>query len=163
MKEQVIVQAQEKNLSEPRQNGKLQVNGQGTNGTGQSIPSKNGQALRFRSMPYHVLNGAVYFNGQCNDCRPFCAAVCCRGYAFVSLTEDEAKSGRYAYKEASDTCNCQLCQRMKAANVRYILHKHPNGSCIYLDGSGQCSIYEDRPETCRKYSCDNIAFVMSPP
>jgi hypothetical protein len=145
------------------QNGSLQVNGLETNGNAKTIQRENGHSLRFQSAPYHVLNGAVYFNGQCDACRPFCAAVCCRGYAFVSLTEEEAKSGRFAYKEASDTCNCQLCQRMKEANVRYILHKHPNGSCIYLDGSGKCSIYEYRPETCSKYSCVNMAFVMSPP
>jgi hypothetical protein len=157
MSEQIVVQ-----IPEANQNRRLPADRLGANGDNKIRQSENGQSLRFQSAPYHVLNGAVYFNGHCDACRPFCAAVCCRGYAFVSLTETEAKSGRYAYKEASDTCNCQLCQRMKEANVRYILHKHPNGSCIYLDGSGQCSIYEDRPETCRKYSCTNIAFMMSP-
>lgn len=112
--------------------------------------------------PYRVLNGAAYFNGNCEACRPFCAAVCCRGYAFVALTEEEAKSGRYIYKEAEEGCGCDLCTRMREAGLRYVLRKRSDGACVHLDGSGKCSIYEDRPETCRKYSCVNTAFRIVP-
>ena len=109
-----------------------------------------------------VLNGAVYFNGDCEACRPFCAAACCKGYAFVSLTEEEATSGRYAHKEASPDCDCTLCSAMRAAEVQYALWKRPDGSCFYLDGTNRCSIYEDRPETCRTYTCVHIPFRISP-
>lgn len=123
-------------------------------------PSPNGWPAE--PSPFRVLNGSVYFNGQCDACRPFCAAVCCRGYAFVSLTEEEARSGKYVYKEAEDGCDCDLCQRMREAGLRYVLRKRPDGACVHLDGAGKCSIYEDRPETCRKYSCVNVAFRLVP-
>ena len=114
------------------------------------------------SSPFRVLNAMVYFNGKCEECRPFCAAICCRGYSFVALTEDEAKSGRYDYKEASETCECDVCKRMRDLGVRYALRRLPDGSCVYLDGTRKCSIYEDRPETCKKYSCLNVPFGLNP-
>ncbi len=108
-----------------------------------------------------MINHSVYFNGDCERCRPQCGAFCCIGYGFVSLTEDEAKSGRYVYKEAAESCGCQLCQRMRMAGVRYTLLKQRDGSCTYLDGGRRCSIYADRPETCRRYSCKNVPFSLS--
>lgn len=127
------------------------------------LPSTGGEATpRARPDPFRILNGNVYFNGKCEECRPLCAAVCCRGYALVSLTEEEAKSGRYAYKEASDDCDCELCKKMRELGVRYTLPKQPDGGCIYLDGTRRCSIYEERPETCRRYSCVNVPFTLHP-
>jgi|SRR5215204_5625427 len=124
--------------------------------TGGEVSSQAG------SRPFRVLNGNVYFNGRCEECRPFCAAVCCRGYSFVALTEEEAKSGRYEYKEASNTCGCDACTRMRELGIRYALRILPDGSCVYLDGTRRCSIYKDRPETCRNYSCVNVPFVFNP-
>lgn len=112
--------------------------------------------------PFRVLNGAVYFSGQCESCRPFCGSVCCRGYAFVSLTEEEAQSGLYVFKEAEEGCDCVMCTRMRDAGVQYALYKRSDGACFYLDGTGRCSIYHDRPETCRKYSCTKVAFRIVP-
>ena len=112
--------------------------------------------------PFRVLNGMVYFNGKCEECRPFCAAVCCRGYSFVSLTEEEARSGRYNYKEVSDTCGCDACKRMRELGIRYALRRLPDGSCVYLDGTRKCSIYGDRPDTCKRYSCAHVPFVLNP-
>ena len=112
--------------------------------------------------PFKVLNGMIYFNGKCIECRPFCAAVCCRGYGFVSLTEEEAKSGRYKYKEVSEDCGCDTCKRMRELGIRYSLRRLADGSCIHLDGTRQCSIYEHRPETCRKYSCVDVPFGINP-
>lgn len=112
--------------------------------------------------PFRVLNGAAYFNGKCEDCRPFCAAVCCRGYGFVSLTDEEAMSGRYLYKEASESCNCSACSRMRELGIRFAMRKLPDGSCFYLDGSRRCSIYENRPATCRAYSCIGVPFALRP-
>lgn len=112
--------------------------------------------------PLRVLNGAVYFNGACETCRPFCAAVCCRGYSFVSITEAEAQSGRYVYKEESTDCNCSTCQRMRDLGIKYTLLKRQDGSCFYLDGANRCSIYDDRPATCKQYSCVNVPFRISP-
>src|SRR5262245_20807129 len=109
---------------------------------------------------FRVINRTVYFNGNCVDCRPHCGAVCCTGYGLVALTEEEAKSGRYSYKEASETCGCPMCQRMRDAGVKYTLLKQPDGSCVHLDGERRCSIYDDRPETCRRYSCKGVGFVL---
>ena len=114
------------------------------------------------TLPFKVLNGFVRFNGKCNDCRSLCAAVCCRGYAFVPVTEEEAKSGKYDYKEVSDTCDCDTCKRMREQSIRYTLRKHSDGSCVYLDGERKCSIYKDRPETCKNYSCVGVPFELKP-
>jgi Fe-S-cluster containining protein len=114
------------------------------------------------SFPFRVLNGAAYFNGKCEECRPHCAAVCCRGYGFVSLTDEEARSGRYLYKEASDACGCAACKRMRELGIRYALRRLPDGSCFYLDGSRRCSIYDERPRTCKAYSCVGVPFTLRP-
>ena len=120
------------------------------------------ESVRAVNTPFKVLNGAVYFNGKCEESRPFCAAVCCRGYGFVSLTDEEASSGRYEYKQVSETCGCERCTRMRELGIRYALPRLSDGSCFYLDGGRQCSIYENRPLTCRNYSCVSIPFRLSP-
>jgi Fe-S-cluster containining protein len=112
---------------------------------------------------FRVINHTVYFNGNCEQSRPYCGALCCSGYGFVSLTEEEANSGRYLYKEASESCNCATCQRMREIGVKYTLQKQADGSCAYLDGERRCTIYATRPETCMKYTCRNIPFRVSPP
>ncbi len=112
---------------------------------------------------FTIRNGAVNFDGDCASCRPLCAAICCRGYAFVSLTEEEAQSGRYQYKEATENCGCAICTRMRELGVRCALRKLSDGSCVYLDGTRRCSIYDHRPETCVKYSCTQIWFLLQPP
>src|SRR5262249_44804907 len=127
-----------------------------------SSPMRIETSAEVASAPFRLLNGAVYFNGNCDHCRPFCAAVCCRGYAYVSLPEEEAKSGRYIYKEVSDACGCDVCKRMRELGIRYALRKLHDGSCIYLDGARKCSIYENRPQTCRKYSCVHTGFSLNP-
>lgn len=117
---------------------------------------------RQESGPLRVINGAVYFSGECEECRTFCAAVCCKGYSFVSLTEEEAQSGRYMYKEASPDCDCSVCQKMRELGIKYTLRKRQDESCVYLDGNNRCSIYENRPETCKQYSCAKVAFNIRP-
>ena len=117
--------------------------------------------LQFDSKPYSISNATVYFNGQCEQCRPQCGAICCRAYGFVTLTEEEARSGRYNYKEMTDDCDCDTCKKMRELGVKYTVRKNPDGACIYLDGSRKCSIYRDRPEVCRSYSCVNIPFVLA--
>ena len=112
--------------------------------------------------PFRVLNGHAFFSGHCEECRPYCAAVCCRGYGFVSLSEEEASSGEYQYKEITEGCKCETCTRMRELGVRYTLRKLPDGSCVYLDGGRRCSIYAKRPETCRRYSCTGVPFTIKP-
>ncbi|MCK4488535.1 MAG: YkgJ family cysteine cluster protein [Desulfobacterales bacterium] len=33
------------------------------------------------------------------------------------------------------------------------LGQKENGECVYLTLSGRCSIYKNRPQVCREYSC----------
>jgi len=129
----------------------------------QSFSEIHKAGLQSDSRPFKLLNGNVFFNGSCEECRAFCAAICCRGYTYIALTEEEANSGLYAYREASDTCECETCRKMRESAVRYAIAEVPDGSCIYLDGNRNCSIYEKRPEACRKYSCVNVAFALVPP
>jgi Fe-S-cluster containining protein len=119
------------------------------------------QAGREKS-PFVIINRAVYFNGKCEECRPHCAAVCCSGYGFVGLTESEVKSGKYLYRQMEEGCSCSVCQRMKELGLRHSLRKNPDGSCVYLDGTRKCSIYADRPEVCKGYTCVKVPFVLSP-
>jgi hypothetical protein len=125
-------------------------------------PGQSPTGTQSPPLPFRVLTGEAYFNGKCDECRPFCAAVCCRGYSFVSLTDEEAMSGRYVYKQASETCDCDTCNRMRELGIQYALLKHPDGSCLYLDGGRKYSSYEDRPNTCKGYSCASVAFTLRP-
>jgi Fe-S-cluster containining protein len=110
---------------------------------------------------FRVINRTVYFNGDCAQCRPHCGAFCCTAYGMVSLTEEEARSGLYVYKEVTEGCECPMCTRMRESGVQYTLLKQADGSCSYLDGEHRCSIYENRPETCRKYNCRNFPFRLT--
>jgi hypothetical protein len=69
-----------------------------------------------------VVDHAVHFSGDCDSCRPHCGALCCTGYDFVVLTDDETASGRYACKDVVDGCDCALCERMRQGDVRRWLH-----------------------------------------
>jgi Fe-S-cluster containining protein len=129
---------------------------------GAVLPVINQPPLQFSAGPFVVINRAVYFNGNCDECRPHCGAVCCAAYGFVGLTKEEAGTGLYAYKEVSENCDCATCQRMRELDLQYTVLKHPDGSCIYLDGARGCSIYQNRPETCKKYTCKNIPFMLTP-
>jgi Fe-S-cluster containining protein len=101
------------------------------------------------------------FNGNCDECVPFCGAVCCEIYEFVKLTEEEAKSGRYKFIEEDPTCDCAQCTDMRALDMRYSLPKNPDYSCVYLDENKRCSIYEIRPQTCRDYNCKGKLIPLS--
>jgi Putative zinc- or iron-chelating domain len=73
-------------------------------------------------------------------CHAGCSA-CCRG-PFVQLTPDEA-------------------QRFPAVEIDggLWLAKKGDGSCVYLDAKGRCSIYADRPRSCRRFDCRVIALL----
>jgi hypothetical protein len=48
--------------------------------TGKQEIKANRTSLQFESKPYVVVNATVYFNGQCEECRPNCGAICCRAW-----------------------------------------------------------------------------------
>jgi uncharacterized protein len=72
-----------------------------------------------------------------------CDAACCRGFPSVELTHQE-----YATLE-----------RLGAARLEFLLDgRHyliiENG-CEFLE-DGRCSIYEQRPSICRRFTCREI-------
>lgn len=72
----------------------------------------------------------------CGDCN-----VCCRGDALFLHPELGDVLERY------DTDTYQ---------GRTILAHKENGDCIYLDRASGCTIYEDRPATCRELDCRTL-------
>lgn len=113
-------------------------------------------------IPFRVLDGTAQFNGDCEACRPYCGALCCKGYTLVHLSEAEAKSGRYAYTQVVDDCQCANCTLMRELNLKYNLLKKEDGSCYYLDEHNYCSIHKDRPQACRMYTCKHSTFRIRP-
>lgn len=99
-------------------------------------------------------NGKLYFgDGNCNEVREYCEAICCRKYD-VTITEEEFKSGFY---EVRDICvltkdDCEPRREICESKV-HILKKREDGACIYLDGNSKCSIHDKRPQACRDFEC----------
>jgi len=75
--------------------------------------------------------------GGQRDCQA-CPAPCCMILA-AGLTEEEAKSGKWAMDIATD-------------GTPYLMRRY--GRCVYLDSSNSCTIYDDRPVVCQQYRCD---------
>lgn len=103
---------------------------------------------------------SVTFNGDCEANRSYCGALCCYVH-LVQLSEEEARSGRYLYKEASLECNCSICRALLARGEKYILKKRPDAGCIYLTEQSRCSIYEYRPRACREFTCAGVSFSLA--
>lgn len=73
---------------------------------------------------------------NCTSC--LSSQACCRKFK-VPVTVEEHLSGLYRINP----------------DRTFIIHldRRPDGTCVYLDENGRCSIYPYRPETCREYSC----------
>lgn len=113
---------------------------------------------------FTILNGKIRFDGDCSQTRPFCGAVCCKN-TVVLLTKEEQSSGKYEFQEPTENCNCQACNVMRQTGLKAL--PRTDVGCTYLDGQGQCSIYEDRPARCRGFVCEknwwNLQLVSNPP
>ena len=67
-----------------------------------------------------------------------CNAVCCR--LDFALTQQEVEEGKVKWDLGRP----------------YFIRHEADGWCTHLDrGTAKCSIYKDRPGTCRNYSCAN--------
>jgi len=115
---------------------------------------------RVETSCYVAEDHTVIFNGDCEECRPHCGSLCCISYGYVTLSEEEALSGRYQYKAVTEGCECESCENMRKARVLYSLLKKADYSCLHLESNGRCGIYEYRPQTCRNYSCKGIIFPL---
>lgn len=109
---------------------------------------------------FELASDSVIFNGNCDECVPYCGSLCCELYEFVKLTEEEAKSGRYEFIAEDPECNCERCVGMRDLDIHYTLPKKDDFGCIYLDKNKRCSIYEIRPQTCRDYTCKDRLFPL---
>jgi len=94
----------------------------------------------------------LVLHGGCLELLHWCEAMCCRGWD-VSLSPEEYQSGTY---DAEPVCLHfkKLCQSKLSAcaSRRLRLKKKSDGSCGHLDVN-RCSIYDNRPEVCRKFTC----------
>ena len=81
---------------------------------------------------------------KCNQ-----SGVCCKLF-FITLTEEEYKSGKYKtqFEEFGVVDDFEEAQKC-AANV---LEQKEDGSCIYLKDN-KCSIHPTRPKACRDFFC----------
>lgn len=109
---------------------------------------------QFPGSTFHPDSGRIYFEGGCDAAREVCEAMCCRRIHYVNISEEEAKSGMYEFDTVrglkSEGC---LDPSHSDPNVTRILSKKPDGSCVYLDPSNKCSIYDKRPIVCREFEC----------
>jgi Fe-S-cluster containining protein len=67
---------------------------------------------------------------------PVCQAVCCR--LKFALSQEEVERGRVKWDIGHP----------------YVIRQDSSGYCCHNDGpTRSCSVYEDRPHLCRRYSC----------
>ena len=88
----------------------------------------------------------IQFDCACTDALPTCKAACCalRG---TYLNPEEAASGFY---------DCFVDEESGLP----VLRRDADGWCTYLDrDTRRCSIYENRPQTCRSFHCTRGASV----
>ena len=75
----------------------------------------------------------------CGDC-----TACCRSRQFVQIDDDEL--------ETLAQVDSRLLVRNPTGSASWILGYDAAGRCPML-GDGGCTIYHDRPRTCRTYDC----------
>lgn len=73
---------------------------------------------------------------NCAERMPVCQAICCQ--LNFALTAKEIESGKLKWE----------------LGTPYYIRHEKNGFCSHLDTDKRCcSVYEDRPGICKKYSC----------
>lgn len=93
-------------------------------------------AVAFRADPEETEQPAVEVN--CAERMPICHAVCCK--LNFALTPPEVEAGTVKWD----------------LGFPYFIRHESNGYCTHNDTStGCCTIYADRPQLCRRYSCAN--------
>lgn len=82
-------------------------------------------------------------------------AECCRNYPFVELSKDEIH-----LLEQVTGLSFELFTNPKRKTIEeYFLQFKESGHCFFLEESNgcySCSVYESRPEICRKFPCKRI-------
>ena len=79
--------------------------------------------------PYSIKDGIVKFNGDCETCRDYCGAHCCKAYV-INLQADEALSGKYEMEVENFSGNPTYYRfHLKKKNVKW----SPYPMCYYLN------------------------------
>ncbi len=86
----------------------------------------------------------LLFDCECLDALPYCRAQCC-GLIGTTVTPEEYHSEQYeaSWDERSNSM---------------VLKRDADGMCYALDrDTKRCSIYENRPQTCKQFHCTRDA------
>lgn len=79
---------------------------------------------------------------DCSNCKH--DYICCTKFNPI-LTVDE-------FDKFEEKKKVPLTENSLVIGYVYVLNKREGGSCIYLKNN-LCSIYDKRPQACRKFSC----------
>lgn len=95
-----------------------------------------------------------YSNGMCIGCRAHCCSmpVEIKLEDLVKLDlihEDDIHEG--SKKIAKKLIKEKIIKSYRQSTEFFMLESKPNGDCIFLNEHRLCSVYEKRPETCRKF------------
>ena len=97
---------------------------------------------------------AKYKKGLCDDC----IGTCC--YMPVELPVkdlirlnilDEFHSELSLREQIKDALKHPAILRYTPSTEKFTLKQKPDGSCYYLDAQKKCTMYEQRPDTCRNH------------
>ena len=85
---------------------------------------------------------------QFSPCKVGCTACC---HTQVSVTEDEAELLAQRIREGIEIDLELLEHQSKVSEETGTFYqlKYEDRKCVFLDDSGACSVYEDRPSVCR--------------
>ncbi len=85
---------------------------------------------------------------QLSPCKLGCSACC---HTQVSVTDDEAKLLADRIQNGLEIDELALRRQMNLKNNSEAFFKmsYEDRKCVFLDGSGACKVYEDRPSVCR--------------
>jgi Fe-S-cluster containining protein len=121
----------------------------GIDGAAERSPRRNSNFVELDGK-----NRKLVMLGSCLELLPLCAAACCREWR-EGISFEEYRSGLY---QAEQMCALtdKACDLPVAVCVHrtYQLKKNADNACFHLDElNHQYQIYENRPKTCRDFSC----------
>lgn len=95
-----------------------------------------------------------YKTGMCKGCWAGCCTLPVEASAFdlirlELITEDEAAAS--LTKVAKRLKREGIIQSYRAKSQLFILEQRGGRDCIFLDKERRCTVYEKRPEVCRKF------------
>lgn len=88
-----------------------------------------------------------------------CSAGCCHSMPVEVSVGDLVRLGLTTQSEAASSLR-RVASRLKkngsvktfrAKSLVFVLKQRSNGDCVFLDRERRCSVYERRPEICRRF------------